>query len=80
MIRLLKIGLSDSKMTISPAKDAPVEFDEERPNQLIREDPCRTTRELAELMKTFHINIKRHLHSMGKDSQVFRWIIKFLKN
>lgn len=44
----------------------PVEFDEERLNQLLHENSHQTTRELAEQMGCVHSTIEKHLNSMGK--------------
>ncbi|KFD64785.1 hypothetical protein M514_02438 [Trichuris suis] len=43
----------------------PSDFDEERLNALVHEDPRRSTRELAEKIDT-HVTVSRHLLSMGK--------------
>ena len=41
-------------------------LEEDRLNTLIHNDPCRCTRELANVMNCNHSSIVRHLHSMGK--------------
>ena len=43
-----------------------IEFDEERLNQLLHENPRQTTRELAEQMDCDQKTVVNHLHSMGK--------------
>ena len=43
----------------------PSEFDEDRSNTLIHNDPRQCTRELANVMNCDHFIIVRHLHSMG---------------
>ena len=42
------------------------EFDEDRLNTLIHNDPHQCTRELANVINCDHSTIVRHLHSMGK--------------
>ena len=67
-----KDGNFDLKDT--PRSGRPVEFDEERLNQLIHEDPRQTTRELAEIMGCIHSTIERHLRSMGKIQKFGAWV------
>lgn len=45
--------------------ERPVQFDEERLNQLTNEDPHQTMRQLAAIMECSHSTIERHLHLMG---------------
>ncbi|KOC64863.1 Histone-lysine N-methyltransferase SETMAR, partial [Habropoda laboriosa] len=47
----------------APRSGRPVQFDEERLNQLLHENSRQTTRELAEKMECSHTAM---LHSMGK--------------
>ena len=50
------------------------DFDEERLNALIHDNPRRSTRELADIMECHHSAILRHLRSMGK---VQKWVPGF---
>ena len=45
----------------APRSGRPVEFDEERLNQLLHENPRQTTRELAEKMECSHTAIEKFL-------------------
>ncbi|KFD59159.1 hypothetical protein M514_08844, partial [Trichuris suis] len=44
----------------------PSDFDEERLNALVHEDPLQSTRELPEKFGCGHVTVSRHLLSMGK--------------
>ncbi|XP_021571064.1 uncharacterized protein LOC110596169 isoform X2 [Carlito syrichta] len=50
----------------SPRSGRPSGFDEDRLNAVLREDPCQSTRELANVMNCDQSTIVRHLHSLGK--------------
>ena len=50
----------------TPHSERPSEFDEDRLNTLIHNDPCQSTRELANVMNCDHFTIVRHLYSTGK--------------
>ncbi|XP_065665663.1 histone-lysine N-methyltransferase SETMAR-like [Hydra vulgaris] len=52
----------------------PIEFDEERLNQLLHENPRQTTRELAEQMDCDKKTVVNHLHSMGKVQKLGAWV------
>ena len=52
----------------------PIEFDEERLNQLLHENPRQTTRELAEQMDCDQKTVVNHLHSMGKVQKLGAWV------
>lgn len=43
----------------------PVEFDEERLQSLLDENPRQTTRELAEQLECSHTTVERYLHALG---------------
>ena len=58
----------------APRSGRPVEFDEERLNQLLHENSRQTTRELAEKMECSHTAIEKHLHSMGKIQKCGAWV------
>ncbi|KOC70262.1 Histone-lysine N-methyltransferase SETMAR [Habropoda laboriosa] len=58
----------------APRSGRPVEFDEERLNQPLRENSRQTTRELAEKMEYSHTAIEKHLHSMGKVQKCGTWV------
>ncbi|KAG8239603.1 hypothetical protein J437_LFUL019245, partial [Ladona fulva] len=58
----------------APCYGRPVEFDEERLNQLLHENPRQTTRELAEKMECSHTAIEKNLHSMGKVQKCGAWV------
>lgn len=58
----------------APRSRRPVEFDEERLNQLLHENPRQTTRELAEKMECSHTAIEKHLQSMGKVQKCGAWV------
>ncbi|KOC69599.1 Histone-lysine N-methyltransferase SETMAR [Habropoda laboriosa] len=68
----LKNGNFDLKD--APRSGRPVEFDEERLNQLLHENSRQTTRELAEKMECSHTAIEKHLHSMGKVQKCGAWV------
>ena len=59
----------------APRSGRPVEFDEERLNQLLHENSRQTTRELAEKMDCSHTTIEKHLHSMGKVQKCGAWVL-----
>ena len=50
------------------------EFDGDRLNKLIHNDPRQCTRELANVMNCGHFTIVRHMHSMGKVQKSSVWI------
>ncbi len=58
----------------APCSDRPTDFNEEKLNALIHENPRQTTRELAETMQISHMTISRHLHSMGKVQKLGSWV------
>ncbi|XP_052829105.1 mariner Mos1 transposase isoform X3 [Octopus bimaculoides] len=58
----------------TPHSGRPVEFDEERLNQLLHENSRQTTRELAEKMECSQTAIEKHLHSMGKVQKYGAWV------
>ncbi|KOC64196.1 Histone-lysine N-methyltransferase SETMAR [Habropoda laboriosa] len=58
----------------APRSGRPVEFDEERLNQLLHVNSRQTTRELAEKMECSHTAIEKHLHSMGKVQKCGAWV------
>ncbi|XP_052831497.1 histone-lysine N-methyltransferase SETMAR-like [Octopus bimaculoides] len=58
----------------APHSGCPVEFDEERLNQLLHENSHQTTRELAEKIECSHTAIEKHFHSMGKVQKYGAWV------
>lgn len=52
----------------------PSEFDEERLQELLKEDGRQTSRELAEKIGCTHPTILRHLHSMGFEQKFGAWV------
>ena len=62
-------GLEDT-----PRTGRPSEFDEERLNSLVHENPRQTTRELAIEMECDHSTIVRHLDSLGKVQKFGTWV------
>lgn len=50
------------------------DFDEERLNALIHDNPRQSTRELADIMECDHSTIVRHLRSIGKVQKLGAWI------
>ena len=52
----------------------PVGFDEDRLNHLLRENPCQSTRELAEQLTCDQKTVVKHLHSMGKVQKLCAWV------
>ena len=60
--------------------DTPSEFDEDRLNTLIHNDPRKCSRELANVMNCDHSTIVRHLNSMGKvQSRVYGYRMLLVK-
>ena len=53
----------------------PIELDEDRLDQLIHENPWRTTRELAHLMDTTATTISRNGRSTGKVQKLGAWVL-----
>ena len=51
----------------------PVGFDEDRLNHLLHENPCQSTRELAEQSICDQKTVVNHLHSMGKVQKLGAW-------
>ncbi|XP_052827644.1 histone-lysine N-methyltransferase SETMAR-like [Octopus bimaculoides] len=64
----------------APRSGRPVEFDEERLNQLLHKSSRQTTRELAEKMECSHTAIEKHLHSMGKVPKYGVWVLHALSD
>nr|XP_012234567.1 PREDICTED: histone-lysine N-methyltransferase SETMAR-like [Linepithema humile] len=58
----------------APRCGRPTDFDEDRLNVLIHDDPYQTTRELAEKMDKDHMTIARHLKSMEKVQKLGAWV------
>ena len=58
----------------TPPSRRPSGFDEDCLNTLIHIDPCRCTRELANVMNCDHSTIVRHLRSMGKVQKSGVWV------
>ena len=56
----------------------PVEFNENRLNQLLHEDARQTTRELSERMDCSQMTIVRHLRTMGKVQKLGCWVPQLL--
>ena len=54
--------------------ERPVEFDEERQNQFIRENQRQMSRELTEMMKSSYSTIESYFHSMGKVQKLGAWV------
>ena len=52
-------------ISITQRSGRPSEFDEDRLNTLIHNDPRRSTRELANMKNCDHSTIVRHFQSMG---------------
>ena len=52
----------------------PVGFDEDRLNHLLRENPCQSTRELAEQLTCDQKTVVKHLHSIGKVQKLGVWV------
>ncbi|KFD47801.1 hypothetical protein M513_11351 [Trichuris suis] len=50
------------------------DFDEQRLNALVHEDPRQATRELAEKIGCGHVPVSRHLLSMGKVQKMGSWV------
>ncbi|KFD67946.1 hypothetical protein M514_19823 [Trichuris suis] len=50
----------------SARSERPSDFDEEKLNALVHENPRQSTRELAEKIGCGHVTVSRHLLSMGK--------------
>ena len=67
-----KIGNFDLK--VAPRSGRPVEYDEERLNQLLHKNTHLTTRELGEKIKCSNTAIVKHLHSMGKVQKSGAWV------
>lgn len=58
----------------SPRSGRPSEFDEDRLNDLIHDDPRQTTRELAEKLGCGQTTVVRHLNTMGKVQKWGVWV------
>ncbi|KOC58661.1 Histone-lysine N-methyltransferase SETMAR [Habropoda laboriosa] len=58
----------------APRSGRPVEFDEERLNQLLHENSRQTARELEGKMECSHTAIEKHLHSLGKVQKCGAWV------
>ena len=58
----------------TPRSERPSEFDGNRLNTLIHNDPRQCTREVANVMNCDHYTIVRHLHSMGEVQKSGVWV------
>ena len=67
-----KMGHFD--MNDFPRSGRPSDFDEDRLNASIRDDPRQSTRELGNMMNCDQSTIVRHLHSMGKVQKLGVWV------
>lgn len=57
-----------------PCPERTLHFNEDGLNTLIHDEPHQTTRELTNVMGCDHLNIARHVLSMGKVQKLGAWI------
>ena len=62
----------------TPGSERLLEFDEDRLNTLIHNDPRQFTWELANMTNCDHCNIVRHLQSIGKVQKLGVWALHAL--
>ena len=62
------------ELSNSPRSGRPVEFDEERLENLFQEENCQTTRELAEQLGFSPQTVLNHLDSIGKGQKLGAWV------